>query len=152
MYREVRFKWMAYLRTEGNFRLPPEPETEGGEGYGTCVHPVAKVDEKTTVSCNNKALPHVGVMGAKIVQSVKTIGSNGQISLGKEYAGRLVIVDEVEPGVWVIKMGEFVPDSERWLLNPDVKRNIEEAVEWAKHNSPTESNLDDLERRITDGR
>ena len=86
------------------------------------------------------------------MQSVKTIGSNGQISLGKEYAGRLVIVDEVEPGVWVIKMGEFVPDSERWLLNPDVKRNIEEAVEWAKHNSPTESNLDDLERRITDGR
>lgn len=86
------------------------------------------------------------------MQSVKTIGSNGQISLGKEYAGRLVMVDEVEPGIWLLKIGEFVPDNKRWLLNPATKHDVDEAVEWAKHNSPTESDLDDLEKRITDGR
>ena len=35
---------------------------------------------------------------------IKTIGSNGQISLGKEHAGKSVLVDEVEPGVWVVKI------------------------------------------------
>ncbi|MGH8610437.1 MAG: DUF2080 family transposase-associated protein, partial [Gammaproteobacteria bacterium] len=30
---------------------------------------------------------------------VKTVGNSGQISLGKEYAGRTVLMDEIEPGV-----------------------------------------------------
>ena len=33
---------------------------------------------------------------------VKTIGENGQISLGKEFAGTQVVVDYSE-GVWTIK-------------------------------------------------
>lgn len=32
--------------------------------------------------------------------SVKVIGANGQISLGKQFAGRQVLVEEREPGVW----------------------------------------------------
>ena len=35
--------------------------------------------------------------------SVKVIGANGQISLGKEYAGRQVLVEEREPGVWFVR-------------------------------------------------
>lgn len=35
--------------------------------------------------------------------SVKTIGASGQISLGKKYARRHVLIDEVERGVWVVK-------------------------------------------------
>jgi hypothetical protein len=31
------------------------------------------------------------------------IGANGQISLGKQFAGRQVIVEEREPGVWLIQ-------------------------------------------------
>ena len=31
--------------------------------------------------------------------SVKVIGQNGQISLGKEFAGRQVLVEQREPGV-----------------------------------------------------
>jgi putative transposon-encoded protein len=34
---------------------------------------------------------------------VKTIGSSGQISLGKQYAGRTVTVEQVAEGVWTIK-------------------------------------------------
>jgi hypothetical protein len=45
---------------------------------------------------------------------VKTVGSRGQIVLGKKYAGH-VMIEEPEPGVWVIKLGELVPDSECWL-------------------------------------
>ncbi len=33
---------------------------------------------------------------------VKSAGSNGQITLGKEFAGRLVMLDQTAPGVWVM--------------------------------------------------
>ena len=66
--------------------------------------------------------------------TVKTIGRSGQIVLGKEYAGRSVLVDQVEPGVWIIKVGEFVPDSERWLYEAQVQQEVEEAITWAERN------------------
>lgn len=81
---------------------------------------------------------------------IKTIGSNGQISLGKEYAGRTVLVDEVEPGVWIIKAGQFIPDSERWLFVPEVQKDLDESIEWAKNHPPSETPLDELERQIRD--
>ncbi len=80
--------------------------------------------------------------------AVKTIGSSGQIALGKQYAGRHVLVDEVEPGVWVIKVGDFVPDNERWLHEPEVEARLDRAVRWAEDNPPRETDLDDLERRL----
>jgi hypothetical protein len=47
--------------------------------------------------------------------ALKLVGSNGQISLGKQYAGRHVLVEEREPGVWVIRTATVIPDNERWL-------------------------------------
>ena len=41
--------------------------------------------------------------------SIKTIGASGQISLGKEYAGRTVVVDNPEEGVWVIRTAQVNP-------------------------------------------
>ena len=75
---------------------------------------------------------------------VKTIGRSGQIALGKEFAGRQVLVDQVEPGVWVVKLGEFVPDSERWLFNDRVSNDLVEAIQWAETNPPGEIDLESL--------
>jgi hypothetical protein len=80
---------------------------------------------------------------------IKTVGNSGQISLGKQYAGRHVLVDEPEPGVWVIKVGDFVPDNERWLHAPEVKAQIEESLEWMRQNPPRETDLNELEERLT---
>jgi hypothetical protein len=41
--------------------------------------------------------------GALATGRVKIIGSNGQILLGRQYAGRQVPVEEREPGVWLIR-------------------------------------------------
>lgn len=83
------------------------------------------------------------------MQTIKTIGSSGQIVLGKQYAGQRVVVDELEPGVWMIKVGEFIPDNERWLHEPEVKASLDEALRWAaEHPEPVESDLDEIERRI----
>lgn len=80
--------------------------------------------------------------------TVKTVGVSGQISLGKEYAGRHVLVEKIERGVWIIKLGEFIPDNERWLHEPGVKKNLDEAVAWAENHPPNTTDLDDLEKSI----
>ena len=48
--------------------------------------------------------------------SIKVIGANGQISLGKQFAGRQVLVEEQEPGVWLVRTATVIPDNERLSL------------------------------------
>ena len=79
---------------------------------------------------------------------VKTIGSSGQISLGKEYAGRTVAVEKVEQGVWIIKSVRVIPENELWMHVPSARRKISQAIEWAEQNPPKESNLDEVERKL----
>ena len=44
--------------------------------------------------------------------SVKVVGVNGQISIGKQYAGRQVQIEEHGVGVWLVRTVTVVPDSE----------------------------------------
>lgn len=81
------------------------------------------------------------------MSSIKTIGTSGQIALGKEYAGRNVLVEEIEPGVWVVKLGDFIPDNERWLHTARVSEELDEAVAWAEVNPPAPSDLNKLSKR-----
>lgn len=83
-------------------------------------------------------------MGATDYQMVKSIGASGQISLGKEHAGRKVLVEMPEPGVWVIRTATIIPDNERWLHEPTVKENLGKALAWAVKNPAKESNPEDL--------
>jgi hypothetical protein len=84
------------------------------------------------------------------MSAVKTIGASGQIALGKQYAGRHVLVDEVEEGVWLIKLGDFIPDNERWLHEPETRQVLDRAIRWAEDNAPAETDLDELERRLSE--
>ena len=81
------------------------------------------------------------------MSSIKTIGASGQIALGKEHAGRHVVVEEIEVGVWVVKLGDFIPDNERWLHTPRVTEAVDEAVAWAETTPPAPSDLNKLSKR-----
>jgi len=83
---------------------------------------------------------------------LKTIGQSGQLSIGKEYAGRHVIVDELEPGTWLIKTGEFIPDDERWMWDPKAAAKIERALKWAETHPPSETGLEALEQCVKKGK
>jgi len=82
------------------------------------------------------------------MNTIKTVGSSGQISLGKKFAGQTVMLDEVETGVWIVKLGRFIPDNERWLHRPGVQPELNEAIAWAEKNPPEDTNLEELESRI----
>lgn len=79
---------------------------------------------------------------------LKTIGSSGQISLGKEYAGRPVLVEELEEGVWLIKTARVIPDSEMWMHEEPAKSRIDKAVKWAGKHKPEETDLETLSEKI----
>ena len=79
-------------------------------------------------------------------ESVKIIGRSGQLSLGKEFAGRTALVEAVEPGVWHIRLGTFVPDNELGLWEPSVQDRLQRAEEYASSHPPRKTHLDALER------
>jgi hypothetical protein len=60
--------------------------------------------------------------------SVKVVGANGQISLGKQFAGRHVLVEEREPGVWMVRTATVIPDNERWLHEPQAAADLHSAL------------------------
>ena len=86
--------------------------------------------------------------GTNMAIDVKTIGSSGQISLGKQHAGRTVSVEEIEEGVWVIKAARIIPENELWLHGPSVRDTLSRAIEWAEKNPPRVSDPDALERKL----
>jgi len=83
---------------------------------------------------------------------IKTIGTSGQISLGKEHAGRTVTVEEVEQGVWVIKTAQVIPDSEMWLHTPEAKASLERALEWSDKTERAETDLAAFGRKTRKGK
>ena len=76
---------------------------------------------------------------------IKTIGPSGQISLGKKFAGQTVMLSEVDTGVWLVKLGRFIPENEKWIHAREVQCDLNEAVNWAEKNPPRESDIDHLE-------
>lgn len=84
--------------------------------------------------------------------NVKTVGASGQICLGKEHAGRTVVVEELEDGVWLVKAGRFVPDSEQYLHEPGAKSDLDKGLAYIAAHSPRETDLEELEEKIRAGR
>lgn len=84
--------------------------------------------------------------------SVKVVGANGQVSLGKRYAGRQVLVEEREPGVWVVRIARVVPENEAWLHEPRAMADLQSALDWASRNKPQQTDVDALFRRLDDAK
>lgn len=83
--------------------------------------------------------------------SVKVIGANGQISLGKQFAGRQVLVEEQEPGVWLVRTATVIPDNERWLHEPQAAADLARALDWAKANTPRDTDVDAVIGKLANG-
>ena len=80
---------------------------------------------------------------------IKTIGASGQISLGKEYAGRIVTVEKVSEGVWTIKTAQVIPDDELWIHTPEVKSSLDRALAWSDAHPRRTTALKALAKKIS---
>ncbi len=79
---------------------------------------------------------------------VKVVGANGQISLGKQFAGRQVLVEEQEPGVWLVRSATVVPDNESWLHQPKAAAALQKALFWAQNNDSDDSSADVVLKKL----
>lgn len=76
---------------------------------------------------------------------VKVIGANGQLLLGKQFAGRQVLVEEQEPGVWLVRTATVIPDNERWLHGQPAAGDLERAMNWSLSQAARD---DDIEAQL----
>ena len=82
--------------------------------------------------------------------SFKVISANGHISLGKQFAGRQVLVEKSEPGVWMVRTATVVPDNERWLHEAKASADLSAALDWALSHPATDHNTDEIMKRLKD--
>lgn len=83
--------------------------------------------------------------------ALKLVGSNGQISLGKQYAGRHVLVEESEPGVWIVRTATVIPDNERWLHDPEAAADLQRAMTWSVSHPPADADVEETLKQLGHG-
>lgn len=76
------------------------------------------------------------------VKKIATVGNNGQISIGKELAGREVLIEKFADGYIVISPGTFIPDHQMMFYTPEAHERLAEFDAWAENNPPTEGRND----------
>jgi len=80
---------------------------------------------------------------------LKTVGKSGQISLGKNYAGKTLRLDRLADGRIVLTAVAMVPESQLWTLAEPHRSRIERGLAWAAQSSPKETDLEALLKTAT---
>src|SRR5437588_1633044 len=80
---------------------------------------------------------------------LKTVGKSGQISLGKNYAGKTLRLDRLADGRIVLTAVAMVPESQLWTLTEPHRSRIERGLAWAAQSSPKETDLEALLKTAT---
>jgi hypothetical protein len=65
-----------------------------------------------------------------------TVGNNGQVSIGKEFAGRQVQIEKTGEGLVIISPGKFIPDHQATFFTKQAMDELQEFDNWASTNQP----------------
>jgi hypothetical protein len=75
---------------------------------------------------------------------VRKVSSKSQLTLPKEFAGKLVAIEKLSQGVIQIKTGQFIPDSEKIFHTEKYKKRLKKFDKWMDEHQPEESDLHEL--------
>lgn len=78
----------------------------------------------------------------------KIVGASGQISIGKQYAGQHVIVEEIEPGEWRIQTAITIPRSQAWVHSKVMQTELDQALDWAAKRAPKQTTMSSLAKKM----
>jgi len=74
---------------------------------------------------------------------IKVVGKNGQISLGRSYAGKALQVSRRKDGSVLLTV-RAIPQSQLWIWKKPERSRIDRALEWTANNPRRETDLDEL--------
>ena len=75
---------------------------------------------------------------------IRKVSTKSQVTLPKEFAGKLVSIESLSEGVIQIKTGEFIPHSERIFHTVQYRKRLKKFDQWMDKHEPEESNLEEL--------
>ena len=85
------------------------------------------------------------------VLNVKQVNKQGQISIGKKYAGKKVRIDEYPDGTVVLEPVEIISEFEMKLIKSKAFQDRIKAFDrWESNNKPAETDLSALEKKLED--
>ena len=82
---------------------------------------------------------------------LKMVGASGQLSLGKQYAGRYFEVETQPDGGILLKPMRVIPEVDAWLYTPEMRERLAQAEAWMAENPPRETDLDELAAKLEAG-
>lgn len=72
---------------------------------------------------------------------IKRVGQSGQISIGRQLAGKLLRLEQLEDGRLMLTPVVDVPESQLWTLSEPHKSRIERGLAWAGAKPAKETDL-----------
>ena len=72
----------------------------------------------------------MGTKQAKLLM----VPANGQISIGKTWAGRQILVEEIDNNEIRILSGAFIPDSQKVFHTKEAQESLDAFNEWESAN------------------
>lgn len=79
---------------------------------------------------------------------LKMVGTSGQVSLGKQYAGRYFEVELQTDGSILLKPMRVMPEADAWLYTPAMRERLVQADAWMANNPPCESDLEQFAAKL----
>ncbi len=77
------------------------------------------------------------------VSPIRVVAPNGQVSLGKKFAGKQIQIFQENETTLVIKTVVVIPESELWLYTPDNLNRMDKSIHWAESNKRRD-NFDEI--------
>lgn len=82
---------------------------------------------------------------------LKMVGTSGQLSLGKQYAGRYFEVETQPDGGILLRPMRVIPEADAWLHTPEMRKRLAQAEAWMAENPARETDLDELAAKLEAG-
>jgi len=81
-------------------------------------------------------------------KKVLTVPPNGQISIGKQWAGREVMVEIVDDNRLIITAGAFVPHDMSTFYTKEAQTQLADFNQWSERTPAKKTNLNQLKKRF----
>jgi hypothetical protein len=82
---------------------------------------------------------------------LKTVGASGQLSLGKQFAGRHFEMEVQADGCILLRPMRVIPEADAWIYSPQMRERLAQAETWMADTPPSETDLDTLASRLDTG-